>query len=293
MACQADLDNHSNQCNPNNNEYWHSRGMDKPSDDVNHNYLSDDNYYNSSSDDDYDPHHGHFYINTQEKQVSERSSEMVHIIEHKNVRYGKKYENTYCVIRNSSSQSPIVLPNTIPKKKMRSQYDGHVNSPVYAFVSPDETIEEYIVELQRWWRSVRQWPEKKKADVCMRKAMAMRATIDNNRKRMIALSKELRELYVEDVKLQKECHKTFAGAIRYYKLLCPEHPYSHEHLYYNRGPKDIIVNIETDERKRHVDNFKEWSDRFVNQWLKRKRYNKWQGDYYYWGTENYDYASNK
>jgi len=23
---QADLDNHSNQCNPNNDEYWHSRG---------------------------------------------------------------------------------------------------------------------------------------------------------------------------------------------------------------------------------------------------------------------------
>ena len=22
---QADLDNHANQCNPNNDEYWHSR----------------------------------------------------------------------------------------------------------------------------------------------------------------------------------------------------------------------------------------------------------------------------
>ncbi len=27
---QADLDNHSNQLNPNNDEYWNSRGEDKP-----------------------------------------------------------------------------------------------------------------------------------------------------------------------------------------------------------------------------------------------------------------------
>lgn len=27
---QADLDNHSNQLNPNNDEYWHSRGEEKP-----------------------------------------------------------------------------------------------------------------------------------------------------------------------------------------------------------------------------------------------------------------------
>ena len=27
---QADLDNHSNQLNPNNDEYWHSRGKEKP-----------------------------------------------------------------------------------------------------------------------------------------------------------------------------------------------------------------------------------------------------------------------
>ena len=26
---QADLDHHANQCNPNNDEYWHSRGEDK------------------------------------------------------------------------------------------------------------------------------------------------------------------------------------------------------------------------------------------------------------------------
>ena len=31
---QADLDNHANQCNPNNDEYWNSRGSgdDSPSD---------------------------------------------------------------------------------------------------------------------------------------------------------------------------------------------------------------------------------------------------------------------
>ncbi len=27
---QADLDNHANQLNPNNDEYWNSRGMDRP-----------------------------------------------------------------------------------------------------------------------------------------------------------------------------------------------------------------------------------------------------------------------
>ena len=27
---QQDLDNHSNQLNPNNDEYWNSRGEDKP-----------------------------------------------------------------------------------------------------------------------------------------------------------------------------------------------------------------------------------------------------------------------
>lgn len=27
---QADRDNHANQLNPNNDEYWHSRGEDRP-----------------------------------------------------------------------------------------------------------------------------------------------------------------------------------------------------------------------------------------------------------------------
>lgn len=30
---QADLDNHANQLNPNNDEYWHSRGEDRPEED--------------------------------------------------------------------------------------------------------------------------------------------------------------------------------------------------------------------------------------------------------------------
>lgn len=29
MSRQSDNDNHSNQCNPNNDEYWHSRGEDE------------------------------------------------------------------------------------------------------------------------------------------------------------------------------------------------------------------------------------------------------------------------
>ncbi len=32
-AYQADHDNHSNQCNPNNEEYWHSRNNDSDEDD--------------------------------------------------------------------------------------------------------------------------------------------------------------------------------------------------------------------------------------------------------------------
>ena len=28
MSTQSDLDNHANQCNPNNDEYWHSREDD-------------------------------------------------------------------------------------------------------------------------------------------------------------------------------------------------------------------------------------------------------------------------
>ncbi len=28
MSRQSDLDNHANQMNPNNDEYWHSRGYD-------------------------------------------------------------------------------------------------------------------------------------------------------------------------------------------------------------------------------------------------------------------------
>lgn len=33
MSRQSDNDNHSNQCNPNNDEYWHSRGEDERPDD--------------------------------------------------------------------------------------------------------------------------------------------------------------------------------------------------------------------------------------------------------------------
>ena len=33
MSRQSDLDNHANQMNPNNDEYWHSRGDDERPDD--------------------------------------------------------------------------------------------------------------------------------------------------------------------------------------------------------------------------------------------------------------------
>jgi len=32
MSNQSDLDNHSNQLNPNNDEYWNSRGEERPDD---------------------------------------------------------------------------------------------------------------------------------------------------------------------------------------------------------------------------------------------------------------------
>jgi hypothetical protein len=33
MSRQSDLDNHANQCNPNNDAYWESRGEDSRPDD--------------------------------------------------------------------------------------------------------------------------------------------------------------------------------------------------------------------------------------------------------------------
>lgn len=40
---QNDLDNRSNQLNPNNDEYWNSRGEEKPD--------SEDDYYDDDDDD--------------------------------------------------------------------------------------------------------------------------------------------------------------------------------------------------------------------------------------------------
>ncbi|AHJ12588.1 hypothetical protein [Sulfurospirillum multivorans] len=39
---QEDLDNHANQLNPNNDEYWNSRGEDKPD-------YEDDDYYDDEN----------------------------------------------------------------------------------------------------------------------------------------------------------------------------------------------------------------------------------------------------
>lgn len=49
---KADLDNHSNQLNPNNEEYWNSRRLDKPEEDTYSNTLDDeDDYFDDSNDD--------------------------------------------------------------------------------------------------------------------------------------------------------------------------------------------------------------------------------------------------
>ena len=39
---QDDLDNHANQLNPNNDEYWNSRGEEKPDDDDGYYYNDED-----------------------------------------------------------------------------------------------------------------------------------------------------------------------------------------------------------------------------------------------------------
>ena len=50
-----EVDNHANQCNPNNDEYWHSRGYDERPDDwggSNHNIIDSDYDYDSEEYDD-------------------------------------------------------------------------------------------------------------------------------------------------------------------------------------------------------------------------------------------------
>jgi len=41
MSTQADLDNHANQCNPNNDEYYNSRGIDRDDDTDESSFESD------------------------------------------------------------------------------------------------------------------------------------------------------------------------------------------------------------------------------------------------------------
>lgn len=50
MSKQSNLNNHANQLNPNNNEYWHSRGLDT---NAGYNY---NNYSNSNSNKNYTAH---------------------------------------------------------------------------------------------------------------------------------------------------------------------------------------------------------------------------------------------
>jgi hypothetical protein len=42
MSRQSDNDNHANQCNPNNDEYWHSRGEDERPDNWEERRAQDD-----------------------------------------------------------------------------------------------------------------------------------------------------------------------------------------------------------------------------------------------------------
>ena len=274
MACQADWDNHANQLNPNHPEYWHSR--EQPSDDDTGAY----DYQSSSSDDYFQEDFDSVTHSTSVlQQYPRQREEMVRLIHPKNVRYGVEYENTYCVIGGPD----ILLPTTIPKSKMRSRYDGHMDSPVYAFESPEETIEAETVKLQQWWRFVRRWPEKQKADACMIKAMKMRTNIVQNQKRISELNKELRTLYADDAKLQKKCHEAFGGAIHYYRRLCPEYPYGYRQ--FSRAPdtRDIINTLTEIESgghpddipiftwyRQHVDGFASWSAEFTNRWLQRE-----------------------
>lgn len=290
MACQADWDNHANQCNPNNYEYWHSR--EQPSDDDTGGYnskssLSDEDDYNTRA----------IPSDSQEEWTFARiarriyllqprsdltrpeeeggQDEMVHLIQPSKVRYGVKYENTYCVYVNTSIDgNDILLPNTIAKRKMHSVYDGHMDSPVFAFELPEETIEAYTVKLQHWWRFVRQWPQKQKADACMIKAMKMRAVIDKNQKRISELKKELCKLYVNDAKLQKECHKAFGGAIHYYKPLCPEYPYSYGQFRNVDWCREGIIKTLTKlgQPGGRFKEWKEWSNSFTKMWQKRGTY---------------------
>ncbi|MHB8260695.1 MAG: hypothetical protein ACYDCN_08055 [Bacteroidia bacterium] len=52
---KADLDNHANQLNDNNDAYWQSRGYDEKPDDDDHNHSteSDDDAFDSYMSDDY------------------------------------------------------------------------------------------------------------------------------------------------------------------------------------------------------------------------------------------------
>lgn len=42
MSRQSDNDNHANQCNPNHDEYWRSRGEDERPDDWEDRLVQDD-----------------------------------------------------------------------------------------------------------------------------------------------------------------------------------------------------------------------------------------------------------
>jgi len=53
---QSDLDNHADQCNPNNDEYWNSRDMDNPADEEHDNDNANQPDHDDNHDYDADNH---------------------------------------------------------------------------------------------------------------------------------------------------------------------------------------------------------------------------------------------
>ena len=251
---QADLDNHANQLNPDQEEYWHCREQPE----LPNNYQSD------SEDDE-------SFCSSQINYVAPKSPTRpkYHIIDPKTVRWGVEYdENTRCGTTGYGwpKDKPFVLPMDI------DELNGHYVDSSF----PEEWLEDPAARIQKWWQHVKRYREKQKAYACMTKAVKMRAVIDKNQKRISELNKELRKLYVEDAKLQEECHKTFCGACGYYKLMCNDESFQCARPD-TKGIIKTLTELENGEEaafwyKTRVDRLASWSAEFTNRWLKRDSY---------------------
>jgi len=255
---QADLDNHANQLNPDHEEYWHCREQPE----LPNNYQSDNEDDES-------------FCSSQINYVAPKSPTRpkYHIIDHKTVRWGVEYdENTRCGYPSHGwpKDKPFVLPMDI---------DVWETGDAVEISFPEEWLEVPAIKIQKWWQHVKRYREKQKAYACMTKAVKMRTVIDKNQKRISELNKELRKLYVEDAKLQEECHKTFCGARRYYKHMC------NDEICARPDTEDIIktlTELENGEEaaflyKYRVDQLASWSAYLTNRWLKRDSYASYTG----------------